>query len=685
MELKSRQAYILKLILKNPEGCSVEEITTKLNITRRTFYYDFEQINDWMKSGGIGKAVIESHVVNIQSEKMKELKCEIKKNESYFYSIEERRILELLYILLSPEVVTIERMQRLFDVSKNTVLMDIKEWKTVLKKQEIAIVSTIKAGYVLQGEEFAIRKLTGQQIKKLENFQPKDLLKKWIQEALFSVTGEEYDYRELARCLIKQYEQDENIKLVSENEEFEYSMILISWIRSMESHTMVLSAEEKAALASTRPYQSLRKSFQKLKEHHMDIPDSELYYMATLLLGIKMAQFTSQNQEDLYIYRFTASLIKNFERIACITFENRERLASRLIGHIRPLYYRLKYGMQSVNPLVKDVMRMYPEVYAFTERAIKAMPDNLAQTLTEDEIAYITVYFISDDRSLAVSEERDNTAKILVLCAAGVATSTLIKEQLKKLLGDIADIELGIVPQAKNYRLESYSLILSTSYSEELSRHENVIFTDVVLKDKDKQKIISILNQYGIVGKYDRLVQKIVAAAESSTLGQVKKNELYFNILRILYEEGHKRANRNVVPFQSYMEEKRYETLPPGSGVLELLTAGCKGTVRKNEWKRLYDRLCNMIRRYKLKYYEIAEDVVLIHCPMQGDSGSEIRYFTAVSESRLDITNYISGKVFIFFATVDQNTHFPVLKELYDYCDSGDGKKLLEDMKGKKP
>ncbi len=181
MELKSRSAYILKLISENPEGTSVRQIISRLSITRRTFYYDVEQINEWLKSEGLGKLVIKSQIVTVDSDKTDELAKKIKKNESYFYSIEERRILELMFISLSPEIVTIEKMQNLFDVSKNTILTDIKEWKSILNKQDISIVSTIKVGYVLQGEEFTIRKMIGKQIKKLENFQPKDTLRKWIQ------------------------------------------------------------------------------------------------------------------------------------------------------------------------------------------------------------------------------------------------------------------------------------------------------------------------------------------------------------------------------------------------------------------------------------------------------------------------------------------------------------------------
>lgn len=352
MELKSRPAYILKIILEQKNGYTVDRIIEKLNITKRTFYYDFELINDWLKSRELGRLEIQSKIICVKSKKIEILEAEMRKNGSYYYSVQERRILELLMILLSAEVVTIEKMQNLFDVSKNTILKDIKEWKKILGNQNISIASSIKFGYVLQGEEFAIRKIVGKEIKKLQNFQPKDILKKWMQQSLVTITGEDYDYLEIARCLIKQYEQDENIKLVLENEELECSMILISWIRSMDGYTMNLHTEEKVTLVETKPYQSLKQSFEKLKVYNLEIPESEIYYIATLLLGIKVAQFVSQDQEDLYISNFTKALVVNFERIACISFDNKDRLMTRLKGHIRPLYYRLKYGVQSTNPLV---------------------------------------------------------------------------------------------------------------------------------------------------------------------------------------------------------------------------------------------------------------------------------------------------------------------------------------------
>ena len=460
-------------------------------------------------------------------------------------------------------------------------------------------------------------------------------------------------------------------------------MILISWIRSMDGYTMNLHTEEKVTLVETKPYQSLKQSFEKLKVYNLEIPESEIYYIATLLLGIKVAQFVSQDQEDLYISNFTKALVVNFERIACISFDNKDRLMTRLKGHIRPLYYRLKYGVQSTNPLVQDVMRMYPEIYDFTGRAVREMKDDLAKMLTSDEIAYLTIYFISDEKYQTI-QKKSNVSKVLVLCADGMATSTLVKEQLKTLFGSTADIKLGIISEAKKYNLDDFALIISTGYSELLAHRKNIVFTNVILEDSDKKKIIQVMNQCGVIGEYNKTIQRIISAAVQSTNGIVDENELYFDVLRILFESDNRKIDKKINSIANYIQNQRYSVLPARSTKEELLMQGCQKAVGEKAWKRLYNRLCNMMNHNKIKFYEISQDVVILHCPMRGDLNVEINYEIVVSEERIKISEEIKGKIFIFFVTVDQNTHFPVLEGIYRYCESEKGKSFIADMKGVK-
>ncbi len=98
----------------------------------------------------------------------------------------------------------------------------------------------------------------------------------------------------------------------------------------------------------------------------------ETYYITTLFLGIQTTDFLSQEQEDTFIAEFAEELVLSFERIACLSFPNRERLQKQLSHHIRPMYYRIKYGIPDKNPLVKDIKAMYPFVFDFTHKAVQA-------------------------------------------------------------------------------------------------------------------------------------------------------------------------------------------------------------------------------------------------------------------------------------------------------------------------
>ncbi|MCB8611669.1 hypothetical protein LJD69_13840, partial [Faecalibacillus faecis] len=74
-------------------GYTVDRIIEKLNITKRTFYYDFELINDWLKSRELGRLEIQSKIICVKSKKIEILEAEMRKNGSYYYSVQERRIL----------------------------------------------------------------------------------------------------------------------------------------------------------------------------------------------------------------------------------------------------------------------------------------------------------------------------------------------------------------------------------------------------------------------------------------------------------------------------------------------------------------------------------------------------------------------------------------------------------------
>ena len=107
MELKSRQTYILRSLLDADREVTSAELLEKLGIAKRTFYYDVEKINDYLAQHGMGRLVISGARVRAEISDQAALDRQLRRNSSYFFSVTERRAMEILYISLNSETVTI--------------------------------------------------------------------------------------------------------------------------------------------------------------------------------------------------------------------------------------------------------------------------------------------------------------------------------------------------------------------------------------------------------------------------------------------------------------------------------------------------------------------------------------------------------------------------------------------------
>ena len=206
MELKSRQTYILRSLLDAEQGLTSTYLLQILGIAKRTFYYDIEKINDYLAQYKMGRLVIGGQRIRAEISDRAALDRQLRKNSSYFFSVSERRAMEILYISLASEVVTINRMMETFDVSKNTALADIKMIREELDEWGLSLHSAIKVGYQIEGEEATIRKLLWAQFRKLNNPEGNSAVKSFLQQSMVTLTGNDIDFLELCRCLIKQYE-----------------------------------------------------------------------------------------------------------------------------------------------------------------------------------------------------------------------------------------------------------------------------------------------------------------------------------------------------------------------------------------------------------------------------------------------------------------------------------------------
>ena len=111
---------------------------------------------------------------------------------------------------------------------------------------------------------------------------------------------------------------------------------------------------------------------QKTKEYELvsyffpDLHLEEQRYLALHLLGSRVNTVPTQffaNPSKKYIHDLVKELITEFEKTACVIFEEREELERALFVHLSTSLYRYQYGVQIGNLLGNDVMKEYPDYF----------------------------------------------------------------------------------------------------------------------------------------------------------------------------------------------------------------------------------------------------------------------------------------------------------------------------------
>lgn len=670
MELKNRQASILRSLVRSLEGLAIQDLMDGYDIARRTLYYDVKKIDDWLEEGHLGKIWISEQIVKAHITDYKKLEKRLGQRQNYFFSVAERHAMEIIYIALYHEAVTVQKMEDYFDVSRNTILTDIKEIRKKLEKNELFLNTSVKSGYVIQGEEAVLRKMLGIQIRQLSNTEGRTAVKHLFQQSLRILTANDIDFYELCNSVIYQYENDTKGECILSNVGYESLRIQMALIRSMKGCENCMSDEEKYILMNTLSYRSLEISAEKLKIHNIIIPSSEIYYITSLLMGIQTVDFLSQDWEDSYIEKICIQLIANFERIGCLFLADREHLQKQLMHHVRPLYYRLKYAVSANNPMVKDIKRMYPMVFDITKRAFEELDSAFPEKVSDEELAYICVYMASNLNEKMMELGHESSEKgILIIGAENMATATMVKEQLQKLLGITFKYSVISSNKIREWMLEEYILVVVVGELKNEISCRYLVKTDPVLTEADQRKIIDVLKGNPAIARYDRKIGDIISIVKSNIQGSLEKSNLYFELFR--YFRGNDSGGIGEVSadlFKDKIKKEEFVFLAQHTSWEGAVLTG--GRYLQPGEGSLCGRLGNLMARGKVHTYRMHRKVMLVHCPMQGDEEGKVDVIIMVSGQGIECPDGKKAYIIVCLSTIDNYAHWGLLRTIYQYFET---------------
>ncbi len=640
--INARGKQILSALLNQSEYLPLKSIERLAGVSRRTVYYDLEKINEWLKQMSLPELdIVREKGVLIpygQRKRIQELMDESTDLMVYIFSPSERVRCIICYLIYASEPVYIEQLTDCLEVSRNTVLADLRIVESRLEQYELKLEYHAKTGYSVIGDPVRIRALFALYFGQMLSLFTNGTIK------FFDFSQIEGYYETLGHI-----QQELGIDYV---EGVLLSLAALIPLSFRHRQDIVFNGLKQEKIQETREFALIQKSFPGL-------PPDEQLYLTLHLLGSRVNIASDKYFESAsktYVHDLARSLISEFEKVACIIFDDRTALEKALFIHLNSSLYRYRFGIQIGNELSEDVMNEYPEIFAISRIVARRLEEDIGVPIPDSEVAYLALHFGS---FLKISGPEHNKIRILIVCANGISTGNMLKREIQKLL-PFAEIT-GVVPAVNLVNAQNLcDLIISTV---KLTSVVPVIIVHPVLTEFDRR---SILNHRFIASKNV----------------EVQRNKLFKVVKKYIDPLNYDNVLRDLTSYiQDGQQKEAVSGSTDGNGLLDILDIprvqiydghfSWKQSIRmagqylvdyRSIEPAYLDTIINQLEFYG-PYMFLTDDVILAHAKPE-DGVNCLDLSLAIFHEPVSFSQHKKAKLVLILAAVDQEKHLKILQDI---------------------
>lgn len=476
MNKRSRE-ILSQLITKTEysQTISIQDLAEMFKVSSRTIRYDIEQINDYLKENHLQPLNLgKQGVINTQADITKARES---LSEEGFYSFklsrEERVCFSAVMMICSDDYITLSEIADQLFVSRSTIIQDLEHIKSFFRERHLYVLSHSNKGLLLEGREIDKRNLLIDMIQS-EN----------------SIFKAEPIFQHLTQCLSKNLKIDlEDIsmieKIINEAEHI-YGRFLTdqSFVQLRNYFQLSLYRLRKAHYVEygddkNSKWDMAKGMIDQIQQFIVkEIPDTEIYYVASVLNRMKYIKKTTSNKEIVKMQVITRNFIEKISKDIHRNLQGDYIFYENLINHLESTFSTLGDRF-AINSVVDEILQRYPEVKQATERNVYVFEEYVGRKLSEEEIAYIVVHICA-----AIERNKNETVRysVVLVCNGGIGTSQLLLARLEKFFHlDVIDI----IPahDIENMNMDDVDAVISTISLEE--KGIEYIQVDPLLTDED--------------------------------------------------------------------------------------------------------------------------------------------------------------------------------------------------------
>lgn len=490
-----RLLKILELFIDSKYILTSETIALSLGVTSRTIRKDIKELNELLKEydseiiSEFGRGYflqtkerqkLYQLIHKEKEEKTVSLQCNIiptEPDDRVYYIFSKL----LKNALNQKEVISLFDLEEELFISTSTLKKDLKIISNQIDKFDLKVSVTQKEGVHIVGNERNIRYCISEFM--FHNTSLNTISESKFYTDIFSEEEIESIKEILLEVIIKN-----NIRLTDiafKNMLVHILIMLKRFYHKNKFNCEILDIQFKQ---NTKEFHCAEQLIEKI-ECKMGIQlGDEVYYLAQQLISSSKFMIEDLN-EDYKVKESVEFILKNINDELRVNFLEDTELITGLVMHLKVALMRLKFNMNIRNEFLEYMKSIYPfafEIAVLTGKYIEEMFDIKTK---ENEIGFLAMHFGAALERKGLSEYNAERKNIIIVCAAGAATATLLKECIRKRFGNkLKIIKVCALYEITQKLIDEVDFVLTTvpikKFSSDKIKKINVFLTN--------QDIISI-------------------------------------------------------------------------------------------------------------------------------------------------------------------------------------------------
>lgn len=445
--MKKRTLSIIHELSAPGKKISISGLAEQFGVSQRTIRNDLNTINEALNENQLPELKLISGGQIIRDVSFEKILSFVSEGDFYVYKLskEERVWVAAVLLVNSAEYTTLSAIADQLFVSRATVINDLEEIKSCVRQGGLEVLSHPSRGLRVQGQESDKRVFLLQAV----DMKPDTA---W-QELVSGQVHVPEETREVIQKIVT--EQEHHHKSYLTDDSFRKVQL---YLEIMINRNLLGEYMEVRRKNVSSKYQMSQDILELISQYcQIHTTEDEAQFLSELLSMARYIRQKTTEGDAVKLQFITRQFIWQVSEEIRVNLNGDYDFFENLSAHLESVFSAAS-PVYPDNPIIEEVLQENREVAAAIRKKLSILEQYTGVKIDEIELGYLTIHVCA---ALERKKNKEIAFHVIVACHAGIGTSQLLLERLKKHF-NFQIVDIISVHEAKNLEPGKADFIIST-------------------------------------------------------------------------------------------------------------------------------------------------------------------------------------------------------------------------------